>query len=60
MELTTILAIVIAVPVVLIPLALVWYMNVSGTFAVIRDLQRKRARAKKWRTCLLVLSFKVV
>jgi len=47
MELSTIIAIIIAVPIVLIPVAFIWYMNVSGTFAVIRDLQRRRARAKQ-------------
>ena len=50
MEWPVILAIALAVPVVLIPLAFVWYLNVSGLYRVISDArqrQRRRVRALK-------------
>lgn len=38
-----IVALVIAVPVVLIPVAFVWYLNTGGVFAAIREMRAKRA-----------------
>ena len=50
MEWQVILAIVIAIPLIALPAAFIWYMNVSGLFQVMRDArerQKKRARALK-------------
>jgi len=43
MEWYLILAIVLAVPVVLLPAALIWYINASGIYTVIRETLRRRA-----------------
>ena len=42
MEWQFIVALVIAVPVILFPAAFVWYLNISGTYEVIKELRRKR------------------
>jgi hypothetical protein len=39
-----ILGVVLGIPMVLFPIALVWYLNVSGLYQVMRDA---RARQKK-------------
>ena len=41
------LILVLAVPVLLIPVALIWYINVSGIYTVIRETQKRRAAQKK-------------
>ena len=47
MEWYFILAIVLGIPIILFPIALVWYLNVSGLYQVLRDVrQRQRRRAK--------------
>ena len=46
MEWYFILAIVLGIPIILFPIALVWYLNVSGLYQVLRDVrQRQRRRA---------------
>jgi len=47
MEWQVILAIVLAVPVILIPALLIWYINASGIYTVIRETQKRRAARKK-------------
>ena len=50
MEWQIILALVLAIPVILFPVAFVWYINVSGLYQVMRDVrqrQKRRARALK-------------
>lgn len=45
-----ILALVIGIPIILLPVALIWYMNVSGLYHVMRDArqrQKRRAQAVK-------------
>ncbi len=37
-----IVALVLAVPIMLIPAALVWYINISGIYTVIRETQKRR------------------
>ena len=37
MELGMVLALVVAIPVVLVPAAFVWYLNVGGIVAAVRD-----------------------
>ena len=41
------LILVLTVPVLLIPFALIWYINVSGIYTVIRETQKRRAAQKK-------------
>jgi len=42
-----ILALVLGIPILLIPVAFAWYLNVSGLYQVIRDVrQRQRRRAE--------------
>ena len=45
MEGTTILALVLAIPVVLFPAAFVWYLNIGGIVQAVR--KARAARAKK-------------
>ena len=47
MEWQVVLALVIAVPVLLIPVALVWYINAGGLYLAIKEARAKRAAAKK-------------
>ncbi len=44
MEWWLVLALVLGIPLVLLPVALVWYLNISGIYQVIRAT---RARQKK-------------
>jgi hypothetical protein len=50
MEWWVILVLVLVIPLVLLPVALVWYLNISGIYQVIRATrarQKKRAEALK-------------
>jgi len=50
MEWQIIVAIVIAIPLIVLPVAFIWYMNVSGLYQVMRDARerrKKRAQALK-------------
>jgi len=38
-----IVALVIAVPVILLPVAFVWFLNVGGVFGTLREMRAKRA-----------------
>jgi len=50
MEWYVILAIVVAIPVILVPVLLVWYINASGIYTVIREtMKRKAARRRRER-----------
>lgn len=42
MQLAIILGVVLGIPLIVLPIAFVWYLNVSGLLQVIRD-SRKRA-----------------
>ena len=42
-----ILALVLAIPIVLLPVALVWYLNISGLYQVIRDVLRRQQQRRK-------------
>ena len=55
MEWQIILALVLAIPVILIPAALAWYLNVSGIFTVIRETRKRRiAREQRLRAVVEV------
>jgi len=48
MEGLTILALVLAIPVIIIPAAFIWYINASGIYTVIQETQKRRAaRARR-------------
>jgi len=50
MEWYVILALVLGIPIILFPVAFIWYLNVSGLYQVIRDIrqrQKRRARAMR-------------
>lgn len=42
MEWQIILALVLAVPIILLPVAFIWYINVSGLYRVMRDARQRR------------------
>lgn len=46
MNALTILALVLAIPVLLIPVAFVWYINIGGILAAMREAREKRATRK--------------
>lgn len=47
MEWYGIVALVVGIPIVLIPVVFVWYLNVSGLYQVMRDIRlRQKRRAK--------------
>ena len=43
----TILALVVIIPVILIPVAFVWYLNIGGIHAVLKEAREKRAASEK-------------
>ncbi len=43
MEWQVILMLVLAIPVLLIPVALIWYINIGGIYLAIREAREKRA-----------------
>lgn len=43
MNALTILALVLAIPVVLVPVAFVWYINAGGVVAALKEAREKRA-----------------
>jgi len=47
MEWYVILAIILAIPVILIPVVFIWYINVSGIYTVIRETMKRRAARRK-------------
>ena len=44
MEWYIILVLVLGIPIILFPVAFVWYLNVSGLYQVIRDIRQRRKR----------------
>jgi len=55
MEWQIILALVIAIPVILFPVAFIWFLNVSGIYTVIRETRKRRiAREKSTRATVEV------
>jgi len=39
-----IVALVIAIPIILFPVAFVWYLNVGGIYAAIKEARERRAK----------------
>lgn len=42
-----IVALVLTAPLILLPVAFVWYLNVSGLYQVIRDAQKRKVAARE-------------
>ncbi|MBM4443860.1 MAG: hypothetical protein FJ020_00980 [Chloroflexi bacterium] len=42
-----IVALVVAIPIVLLPVAFVWYLNIGGIYATIRAARRRRAARRE-------------
>jgi hypothetical protein len=47
MEWQLIVALVLTAPLILLPVAFVWYLNVSGLYQVVRDARRRKAAARE-------------
>jgi hypothetical protein len=47
MEWQFIVALVIALPIILFPVALIWYLNVGGLVAMVRDARKRHARQQE-------------
>ena len=47
MTVGTIIALVLAIPVMLIPVALVWYINIGGIALAIKEAREKQAVEQK-------------
>jgi hypothetical protein len=47
MEWQGIVALVVAVPVILFPAAYVWYLNIGGIRAALREARESRAKTEK-------------
>ncbi len=50
MEWEFIVALVIMVPIILLPVAFVWYLNLGGVLAAFREARAKRAAEKRLAT----------
>jgi hypothetical protein len=38
-----IVALIIAIPIILFPVAFIWYLNVGGIYAAVREARKRRA-----------------
>lgn len=47
MEWGVIVALVIAAPLILLPVAFIWYMNIGGIYAARKEARRREAAAKE-------------
>jgi hypothetical protein len=47
MEWQFIVALVIAIPIILFPVAFVWYLNIGGIYAAIREARARKAAQGK-------------
>jgi len=48
-----IVALIVAIPIVLLPAVLVWYLNLGGIYAAFREARRKRS-AQRARTGVVI------
>lgn len=47
MTVGTILALVLTIPLILIPIALVWYINIGGIYIAIKETQARKTFLRK-------------
>jgi hypothetical protein len=50
MEWQVIVALVVAIPVLLIPVVLIWYLNIGGMVAAVREARRAKATHREQET----------
>ena len=46
MEWQVIVAMVVAIPIILFPAAFVWYLNIGGIYAAVKEARKRKAAAK--------------
>ena len=47
MEWQIIVALVVAIPIILFPVAFVWYLNIGGIYTLVKEARAKRVARKK-------------
>ena len=47
MEWQIVVALVVAIPIILFPVAFVWYLNIGGIYAAIKEARARRAALEK-------------
>ena len=47
MEALTIVALVVAISIILLPVAFVWYLNVGGIVAAVKEARKHKAAARE-------------
>lgn len=47
MEWQIVIALVVAIPIILFPVAFVWYLNVGGIYAAIKEARARRVAQQK-------------
>ena len=47
MEWQIIVALVVTIPILLIPVVFIWYLNIGGIYAAIREARERRAAQEK-------------
>ena len=53
MEWQTIVALVVAIPVILFPAAFVWYLNIGGIVAAVKEARVRKAAREKVRATIM-------
>ena len=53
MDWQIIIALVVAIPIILFPVVLVWYINAGGIFAAIKEARAKRAIREKGKRAVI-------
>jgi hypothetical protein len=54
MEWQVIVALIVAIPVIMFPVAFVWFLNVGGIFAAVKEARARRAAAHEKEKKVLV------
>ena len=52
MEWQIILALVLAAPIILVPVAFVWYLNIGGVVAAAKEARKRKAAAEETTTAV--------
>jgi hypothetical protein len=47
MEWQVVVALIVAIPIILFPVAFVWYLNVGGIFAAVKESMARRAATRE-------------
>ena len=54
MEWQIVVALVLAIPIILFPVAFVWYLNIGGIYAAIKEARERRAVREKGKKVAVV------